>query len=167
MRYLLRCTLAQKHHPRHISMEPSSLPLKRPRDSSDEDHPGKRGAAGWSKGKEKQSRHIGRRHRSPSDTPKNDQQRAQKPPRLPKRMTALLLGFCGTGCSGMQMCVSIRPVSAPPQIPGRYSQPDVRTIEGVLFDALVRAGAVSKDNADDPTKVIYPSALARRHTMCR
>lgn len=32
-------------------------------------------------------------------------------------------------------------------------QPDVRTIEGVLFDALVRAGAVSKDNADDPVKV--------------
>jgi tRNA pseudouridine38-40 synthase len=34
-------------------------------------------------------------------------------------------------------------------------QPDVRTIEGVLFDALVRTGAVSKDNADDPVKVGY------------
>jgi tRNA pseudouridine(38-40) synthase len=33
------------------------------------------------------------------------------------------------------------------------SQPDTRTIEGVLFDALVRVGAVSADNADDPTKV--------------
>ena len=33
------------------------------------------------------------------------------------------------------------------------SQPDARTIEGVLFDALVRVGAVSSDNADDPTKV--------------
>ncbi|EGO22351.1 hypothetical protein SERLADRAFT_473077 [Serpula lacrymans var. lacrymans S7.9] len=32
-------------------------------------------------------------------------------------------------------------------------QPDVRTIEGVLFGALVRAGAVSQDNADDPVKV--------------
>lgn len=29
----------------------------------------------------------------------------------------------------------------------------MRTIEGVLFDALVRAGAVSSDNADDPVKV--------------
>jgi len=29
----------------------------------------------------------------------------------------------------------------------------VRTIEGVLFDAFVRVGAVSSDNADDPTKV--------------
>ena len=29
----------------------------------------------------------------------------------------------------------------------------MRTIEGVLFDALVRIGAVSSDNADDPTKV--------------
>lgn len=34
-----------------------------------------------------------------------------------------------------------------------FSQRDVRTIEGVLFDALVRVGAVSSDNADDPTKV--------------
>jgi hypothetical protein len=34
-----------------------------------------------------------------------------------------------------------------------FSQPDTRTIEGVLFDALVRVGAVSSDNADDPTKV--------------
>ncbi len=33
------------------------------------------------------------------------------------------------------------------------SQPDVRTIEGVLFDALVKTGAVSQDNADDPVKV--------------
>lgn len=35
------------------------------------------------------------------------------------------------------------------------SQPNVRTIEGVLFDALVKAGAVSDDNADDPVKVSY------------
>jgi tRNA pseudouridine(38-40) synthase len=34
-----------------------------------------------------------------------------------------------------------------------YSQPDARTIEGVLFEALVRVGAVSSDNADDSTKV--------------
>jgi hypothetical protein len=34
------------------------------------------------------------------------------------------------------------------------SQPDhTRTIEGVLFQSMVRAGAVSQDNADDPVKV--------------
>lgn len=33
------------------------------------------------------------------------------------------------------------------------SQIDARTIENVLFDALVKIGAVSKDNADDPIKV--------------
>ncbi|KAI0765660.1 pseudouridine synthase [Trametes elegans] len=35
------------------------------------------------------------------------------------------------------------------------SQPDpkVRTIEGVLFDALIKVGAVSQDNSDNPTKV--------------
>lgn len=37
----------------------------------------------------------------------------------------------------------------------QYSQPDVRTIEGVLFEALVKAGAVSQDNANDPAKVLH------------
>ncbi|KAG6832259.1 hypothetical protein H0H87_002155 [Tephrocybe sp. NHM501043] len=56
-----------------------------------------------------------------------------KAPRLPKRQSALMIGFCGSGYSGMQI------------------QPDhSKTIEGVLFQALVRAGAVSQDNADDP-----------------
>ncbi|OBZ74202.1 tRNA pseudouridine synthase 1 [Grifola frondosa] len=31
--------------------------------------------------------------------------------------------------------------------------PNSRTIEGVLFDALVKVGAVSQDNADNPVKV--------------
>ncbi|KAI0358116.1 tRNA pseudouridine synthase, partial [Trametes cingulata] len=31
--------------------------------------------------------------------------------------------------------------------------PKVRTIEGVLFDALIKIGAVSQDNSDNPTKV--------------
>ncbi|KAF9240711.1 pseudouridine synthase [Melanogaster broomeanus] len=98
-------------------------------ESSGEKRPGKRDAAGWPKsrkGKEKEGKHAGRRRGT---------QEGPKALRLPKRMTALLLGFCGTGCNGMQMC------------------DNVRTIEGVLFDALVRAGAVSRDNADDPTKV--------------
>jgi tRNA pseudouridine38-40 synthase len=36
-------------------------------------------------------------------------------------------------------------------------QPNVRTIEGVLFNAMVKAGAVSQDNADDPVKVSLQS----------
>ncbi|KXN92408.1 tRNA pseudouridine synthase 1 [Leucoagaricus sp. SymC.cos] len=63
-----------------------------------------------------------------------------KAPRLPKRQCALLIGFCGSGYSGMQ----IQP-------------PPLKTIEGTLFQALVTAGAVSEDNANDPVKV----ALAR------
>lgn len=35
------------------------------------------------------------------------------------------------------------------------SQKDVTTVEGVLFNALVKIGAVSQDNADDPTKVMW------------
>ena len=31
--------------------------------------------------------------------------------------------------------------------------PELHTIEGELFKALIAAGAVSKDNADDPVKV--------------
>ncbi|KAL5531441.1 hypothetical protein ACEPAG_4318 [Sanghuangporus baumii] len=60
---------------------------------------------------------------------------AEKALRLPKRRCALLLGFCGSGYRGMQI------------------QPEGPTIEGSLFKALIAAGAVSKDNADDPGKV--------------
>jgi tRNA pseudouridine38-40 synthase len=49
----------------------------------------------------------------------------------------------------MTAVVSVRPLV----LTMLCSQPDARTIEGVLFDALVRVGAVSSDNADDPTKV--------------
>lgn len=31
--------------------------------------------------------------------------------------------------------------------------PPLKTIEGDLFDALVKAGAISKDNSNDPKKV--------------
>ncbi|KAI9464234.1 pseudouridine synthase [Boletus coccyginus] len=139
---------------KRLSIEDSPEPLKRarldtteksdaqPESSTGEKHSEKRDPAGWAKsrrGKEKQTKNVGRRrgprHTEPSETPKDEDEEGSRPPRLPKRMTALLLGFCGSGCSGMQI------------------QPNVRTIEGVLFDALVRAGAVSKDNADDPTKV--------------
>ena len=35
------------------------------------------------------------------------------------------------------------------------SQPHARTIEGTLWDALVKSGAVSQDNADSITKVLF------------
>ncbi|KAJ3745304.1 pseudouridine synthase [Lentinula detonsa] len=68
-----------------------------------------------------------------SDTPKE--------PRLPKRECALMIGFCGSKYSGMQLC-KVQP-----------GLPEPRTIEGELFKALVAAGAVSKDNSEDPVKV--------------
>ncbi|KAI0064005.1 pseudouridine synthase [Artomyces pyxidatus] len=107
---------------------------KSKRDSS------RRDAAGWAKsrkGKEKDTKNPGRRRGTRGDGEGRDagEEPADKGQRLPKRQCALLIGFCGTGCAGMQI------------------QPDVRTIEGVLFDALVRAGAVSQDNADDSVKV--------------
>jgi tRNA pseudouridine38-40 synthase len=54
--------------------------------------------------------------------------------RLPKRKVAVMLGYAGSGYKGMQM------------------MPDQKTIEGDLFAAFVKAGAISKANADDPKK---------------
>lgn len=54
--------------------------------------------------------------------------------RHPKRKVAVLIGYSGTGYHGMQI-----------------NDPH-KTIEGDLFKALVEAGAISKDNADDPKK---------------
>ncbi|PSN74076.1 pseudouridine synthase [Corynespora cassiicola Philippines] len=54
--------------------------------------------------------------------------------RRPKRKVAVLLGYSGTGYKGMQI------------------DNKQKTIEGDLFNAFVKAGAISKANADDPKK---------------
>ncbi|CAG8790162.1 13592_t:CDS:2, partial [Racocetra persica] len=59
----------------------------------------------------------------------------EKEPRKPKRKVAVLVGFCGTGYQGMQI------------------NRNAKTIEEDLFKAFVAAGAISKDNSDDPKKV--------------
>ncbi|KAJ8695225.1 tRNA pseudouridine synthase 1 [Pleurotus ostreatus] len=110
-------------------------------------------------GKESDKKNVGRKRRGT----RNDETSAEgaegagegrsaapKGPRYPKRQCALLLSFCGTGCSGMQMYDHFVYYSEYNQVD---CQPNARTIEGVLFDALVKAGAVSEDNADDPVKV--------------
>lgn len=58
-----------------------------------------------------------------------------KEERRPKRKVACMIGYCGHGYSGMQL------------------NPPAKTIEGDLFDAFVKAGAISKANSDDPKKV--------------
>lgn len=57
-----------------------------------------------------------------------------KEPRLPKRKVAVMIGYCGTGYHGMQ-----------------YNPPNP-TIEHELFEAFVKAGAVSKANSNDLKK---------------
>ncbi|KAH3681474.1 hypothetical protein WICPIJ_007553 [Wickerhamomyces pijperi] len=54
--------------------------------------------------------------------------------RLPKRKVSVMVGYCGTGYHGMQI------------------NPGTKTIEGDLYAAFVKAGAVSQYNADDPKK---------------
>ncbi|KAN0137009.1 pseudouridine synthase [Lactarius tabidus] len=127
--------------PVNVALNPGSDVLQ-----SNKKPPKRRDAAGYPKsrhGKEKDNKNVERRRGNRSEVNETHtstsepvpQDLSEKSPRLPKRQSAILLGFCGTGCAGMQI------------------QPDVRTIEGVLFDALVQVGAVSSDNADDPTKV--------------
>ncbi|KAJ1655349.1 tRNA pseudouridine synthase 1 [Dispira simplex] len=77
--------------------------------------------------------HLG--ENAPCIAVSEDSSTQEKVPRLPKRKVALLMGFCGTGYQGMQV------------------NPGSKTIEGELFQALVKAGAVSQDNADDHKKV--------------
>ncbi|KAK0501386.1 pseudouridine synthase [Armillaria luteobubalina] len=91
------------------------------------------------KGKKK---NVGRRSRGTRvEGPRPEGDGQSREPRLPKRTCALLLGFCGSGYRGMQLYRA------------QSGRPAVATIEGTLFDALVRAGAISKDNSDDPVKV--------------
>lgn len=79
-------------------------------------------ASGVSKKKEKKDRNAGRRRgargapwgpKDASEANVNDKDAgddgtgtsSEKTPRLPKRQCALLIGYCGSGCSGMQMYV--------------------------------------------------------------
>jgi tRNA pseudouridine38-40 synthase len=54
--------------------------------------------------------------------------------RRPKKKVAVLIGYSGSGFKGLQL------------------SHEERTIEGELFQAFVKAGAISKANADDPKK---------------
>lgn len=56
-------------------------------------------------------------------------------PRLPKKKCAIAFGYCGIGYSGLQI------------------NHGVKTIEGDIFEAFCKLGAVSKENAINPNKV--------------
>jgi tRNA pseudouridine38-40 synthase len=96
-----------------------------------------------------------RRGTRPENIVAADDDSSPKTPRLPKRQCALLIGFCGSGYSGMQLCVFTWLISRTriSCLDHGLSQPNARTIEGTLFEALVKAGAISEDNSDDPMKV--------------
>lgn len=113
------------------------------------------GYAKSGKGKQKSER---RNRRGTRDSEPAVKEEGPKAIRLPKRQCALLIGFCGSGYSGMQMYAFCN--YSLPFLSSSSSQPDhARTIEGVLFQSMVRAGAVSQDNADDPVKVIVHDFL--------
>lgn len=59
-----------------------------------------------------------------------------KSERRPKRKVACMIGYCGTGYNGMQI----------------QNNPDVKTIEGEIFQAFLKAGAIAPENGDDLKK---------------
>ena len=102
----------------------------------------KRDVAGYPKsrrGKEKDNKNVGRRRRDHPGTNEvdvaeateadlRDVPGAEKAPRLPKRQSAILLGFCGTGCAGMQMSVS-----------------DVSSVKSPLFSQCIKPTRCADD----------------------
>ncbi|KAI9302048.1 pseudouridine synthase [Cunninghamella echinulata] len=65
---------------------------------------------------------------------------SNKEPRYPKKKVALLIGYCGTGYQGLQF------------------NPGANTLEKEIFEALVRANAISQMNSDNPNKVHWVRA---------
>ncbi|EGW30460.1 uncharacterized protein SPAPADRAFT_157524 [Spathaspora passalidarum NRRL Y-27907] len=59
-----------------------------------------------------------------------------KSERKPKRKCAVMIGYCGTGYNGMQL----------------QNDPTIKTIERDLYDAFGKAGAISRENAEDMKK---------------
>ncbi|KAL7792446.1 pseudouridine synthase [Trichoderma ceciliae] len=109
---------------------------------------GDRGRGERSRGKvDKRKRHdeyreYKRRKISDIDNPKANpfsKEEIEAESRRPKRKVAVMIGYAGTGYKGMQL------------------NGDEETIERDLFQAFIKAGAISKANADDPRK----SSLAR------
>ncbi|KAF8329492.1 pseudouridine synthase [Cantharellus anzutake] len=87
------------------------------------------------------------------NAPRSDPNELKKE-RLPKKKCVMLIGFCGAGYNGMQI---------------QNDCEGAKTIEGSLFEALVKAGGVSEDNSDDSTKVAFARAArtdAGVHAAC-
>ncbi|KAK9465069.1 pseudouridine synthase [Lipomyces arxii] len=81
-------------------------------------------------------------NKRPARTEKREdaQSEGEKEERRPKKKVACMIGYCGTGYHGMQI--------NPPQ----------KTIEGDIFSAFIQAGAISKDNSNDPKKSAFMRA---------
>ncbi|KAH9810185.1 pseudouridine synthase [Melampsora americana] len=76
-----------------------------------------------------------RHHNKSNKTNETTLASGSKEKRLPKRKVAVLLGYYGKGYQGSQV------------------NPGMKTIEGEVFKAFVKAGCVSEDNSAHPNKV--------------
>ncbi|KAL0065195.1 tRNA pseudouridine synthase 1 [Marasmius tenuissimus] len=125
------------------------------------------GAAEGSKGKGKgkaprDKRNLGRRARGREDTPRD-------PEAGPESLVCLsdrLRYFSDSAARNTEECSFFSPIrclhASQRAQPGL---PELLTIEGELFKALIAAGAVSKDNADDPVKQRVQNSF-NAHTLC-
>nr|ODN89350.1 tRNA pseudouridine(38-40) synthase [Cryptococcus depauperatus CBS 7855] len=116
-----------------VDPEEAMLNLEEGLAAKGKDRRGKRGDARKEKKDENVSSREGRPQRAWNPREKPEGEKVQ---RLPKKRCAVLIGYCGTGYQGMQI-----------------QDHTERTIEGEIFSALVKAGAVSSDNAVDARKV--------------
>jgi len=118
------------------------------------------------KGKRGRNRRATSYHKGDRECENSERLAGSKAPRFPKRQCALLIGFCGSGYSGMQMYVTNQ-CGFECKLTCHSQSPPLKTIEGTLFQGLVEAGAVSEDNADDPVKVRYNHKLSGRSQESR
>jgi hypothetical protein len=80
----------------------SSSPVEKGAQQADQKQEKKNGRAWKDKGKDGSVK-VGRRGRRREEPAEGEESTEPKAPRLPKRQCALLIGFCGTGYSGMQL----------------------------------------------------------------
>ncbi|KAI8647704.1 pseudouridine synthase [Parasitella parasitica] len=92
---------------------------------------------GWDNRKPKNNKNETKKQKTLQARPEH---LGPREPRIPKKKVALLVGFNGTGYQGMQL------------------NPGCLSIESVIFEAMVKANAISKDNADDPKKSAWMRA---------
>lgn len=100
--------------------------------------PGTKNCADSSRRRDRDEEHFSKKHKGEAwgsmDRRAAEDDGLPKEDRQPKRKVAVMMSYCGSGYRGMQV------------------NPPHKSIEGDLFEAFVKAGAISRANSNDPKK---------------